>query len=145
MKTKCTLAVLVGWALGILAALLYAKAYGSDMDRFLVALQQVESSGHANPPDGDGGRTIGPLQIRFDYWLDATSADPSLGGTYQDCRRPQYARRCVLAYLRHYTPTSLEKRNWEVLARTHNGGPGGARSRRTLTYWHRVRKEMQRG
>src|SRR5262245_43520697 len=57
----------------------------------LDAIVLVETSGQQNPPDGDGGRAIGPYQIHLEYWQDALAAEPGLGGSYQDCRRRGYA------------------------------------------------------
>ena len=63
----------------------------------LDAIRQVESGGR--DLTGDGGRAIGPYQIHRRYWQDAVRLDPSLGGTYNDCRNEQYARRVVRVYL----------------------------------------------
>jgi|SRR5688572_18059453 len=107
----------------------------------LDAIRLVESDGH---PDGgrgatgDGGRAIGPFQIHRAYFLDAR-----LAGRYEDCRDPDYARRVVLAYWRRWCPEALERRDFEVLARVHNGGPNGARKADTLRYWRKVEQRLQ--
>lgn len=111
-------------------------------DTLIRAIHQVESSGQMNPPDGDGGASIGPLQIQEAYWKDATDFDKSIGGTYQDCRRLEYAERVVRAYWARYggkNPTD------EKLARIHNGGPRGDRKASTVEYWGKVRAEMGGG
>ena len=55
-------------------------------DQILAAIRFVETSDQPSPPDGDDGLAIGPFQIHPSYWLDAHASDPSLGGSYQDCR-----------------------------------------------------------
>lgn len=111
------------------------------LERLLDALEQVESGGE---PDrgrdaaGDGGRSLGPLQIQRAYWLDA-----GVEGRYEDCREPEYARRVVIAYWRRWCPKALEQLDARTLARVHNGGPRGDRKDSTLAYWRRVRQELR--
>ena len=107
----------------------------------LHALYMVESGGRKNPPDGDNGRAIGPYQIWHSYWLDATSFDRSIGGTYQDCRKKAYAEKVVKAYLKKYATRKRlgHKPTDEDRARIHNGGPNGFRKASTLKYWKKVR------
>jgi len=104
----------------------------------LRAIRIVESGGVPDPPDGDGGRAIGPFQIHRAYWQDAAGADPSLGGSYEDCRDPGYARRVVEAYMLRWAPNAWTRGDAETIARTHNGGPQGPRRESTLPYWRRV-------
>jgi len=111
----------------------------------LSAIRQVESGGRTVVPDGDGGAAIGPYQIHKDYWQDAVAAMPALGGSYQSCRDPAYAERVVEAFMRHWVPAAWEHGDAQVIARTHNGGPEGARHAATLGYWQRVRAALQRG
>lgn len=109
-------------------------------ERLLDAIEQVESGGRgARTPDGDGGRAIGPFQIWEAYWIDAVEYDENLRCAYQDCRRPDMARRVVIAYLTRYDAwTSPEK-----AARVHNGGPRGHLKATTLPYWERVKEAMR--
>ena len=54
------------------------------------AIKLVESNGDINAV-GDGGNSIGPFQIRKQYWKIAIGVDPSLTGngeTYQNCKGP---------------------------------------------------------
>jgi hypothetical protein len=102
----------------------------------LDAIRQVESGGR--DLTGDGGRAIGPYQIHRRYWQDAVRLDPSLGGTYNDCRREQYARRVVRVYLAHYGKGKTD----EQMARIHNGGPTGHRKRATVGYWTKIRRVL---
>ena len=121
--------------------LVASVAFAQPSDALLDAIEQVESSGRGvNTPDGDGGKAIGPFQIWKSYWKDAVEYDKSLAsGSYQDCRKPEYARRVVRAYLTRY---GRGKTN-EEMARIHNGGPRGHKKHSTLEYWERVKREIK--
>tara|TARA_Y100000034_G_scaffold128393_1_gene182846 strand:+ start:330 stop:761 length:432 start_codon:yes stop_codon:yes gene_type:complete len=114
------------------------------------ALWAVESSRMENPPDGDGGKAIGPYQIWHAYWQDAYDFDESLGGTYEDCRDRQYALKVMHCYWRRYCPNEFwrardgrgTRKDFEVLARIHNGGPRGHKREITVKYWDKVKKEL---
>lgn len=108
----------------------------------LDSVRQVESGGHPNPElaVGDSGKAIGPYQIWHAYWADAVQYDPSIGGTYADCRNAAYAERVILAYWHRYAPSSPSA---EQLARIHNGGPKGWKSKATVKYWLRVKANMR--
>ena len=110
----------------------------TDVDRILDAIRTVETGGCKNPSAaiGDGGKAIGPFQIHLCYWQDAIEYDPSMGGTYSDCKSRAYSQKVVVAYLSRYAP------NWEpqTVARIHNGGPKGHRRSSTLPYWAKVNK-----
>lgn len=112
-----------------------------DSHRLLLdAIWMVEASGRLNPPDGDGGKSIGPYQISYAYWQDAVDFDPTIGGQYEDCRNKDYAERVVLAYWRRYVPNGPDERR----ARVHNGGPAGYRKPATERYWQKVQRELAR-
>ncbi len=112
------------------------ESYGRDA--ILAAIRFVESSDRPNPPDGDGGRAIGPYQIHNVYWRDAIEHDPTLGGTYQDCRDRGYAERVIDAYMRRWAAEAWRDGDAETVARVHNGGPTGAQKTATDGYWERV-------
>jgi hypothetical protein len=118
-------------------ALLAAPALGQS-ERLLDAIRQVESGGDCSLI-GDHGKAIGSYQIHEPYWRDAVQADPSIGGTYQDCRDEQYARQVVKAYLHRYG----RGRTDAELARIHNGGPSGHRKSATLRYLRKVQQALQ--
>jgi hypothetical protein len=130
----------------LLALLWFAHAGASrrlwPTEQVLAAIRFVESSDRLDPPDGDGGKAIGPFQIHEVYWRDALRAEPELGGHYQDCRRLAYARAVVAAYMRHHAARAWHDGDAEVIARIHNGGPGGASKAATLGYWRRVRARL---
>ena len=103
------------------------------------AIRMVESGGRHSPPDGDGGRAIGPYQIHEIYWKDAVAAAPELAaGTYQDCRGQDYAEAVIRAYMRKWVADAWRIGDAEVIARTHNGGPNGAQKQATQGYWEKV-------
>ena len=104
----------------------------------LTAIRQVESNGNDNAV-GDNGKAIGPYQIWYSYWKDAVEYDKTLGGCYEDCYKPEYARRVVIAYLSRYAPKNATAQD---LARIHNGGPKGYKNSKTIKYWNKVKKEL---
>lgn len=110
--------------------------------QILSAIRWVESSHRDDVADGDFGMAIGPYQIHEVYWRDALAAEPQLGGTYQDCRRRDYAERVIAAYMAKWCPGAWRRGDAETIARTHNGGPGGADKPATLGYWQRVRARL---
>jgi hypothetical protein len=108
-------------------------------DRLLDAIAKVESNHNPNAV-GDDGKAIGVFQIHRVYWQDAVQHDPSIGGCYEDCRDPEYARRIVIAYMDRYAPANASD---ETLARIHNGGPRGHKKAATTKYWNKVKKAMK--
>ena len=121
----------------ILSRLLVPPPAGLDTRPMLDAIRTVETGGPADPANavGDGGKALGPYQIHYGYWLDATERDPALRSLgYQSVRDQATAERVVLAYLTRYAPL------WDLrtCARIHNGGPKGHRKPSTLGYAKRV-------
>ena len=108
-------------------------------DRLLDAIATVESN-HNPDAVGDGGKAIGVFQIHQVYWQDAVQHDPSIGGVYEDCRDPAYARRIVIAYMDRYAPANASD---ETLARIHNGGPRGHKKSATIKYWKKVKVHLE--
>jgi hypothetical protein len=118
-----------------------AEAPDYTVIEILNSIRLVETRGTPNSgrdSGGDSGRAIGPFQIHVGYWQDA-----GLPGKYEDCRDIDYARRVVIAYWRRYCPQALAERDAEVLARTHNGGPTGAKRDSTQRFWKKVRTELE--
>jgi hypothetical protein len=107
---------------------------------FLDALAQVESGGKDDAV-GDGGKAIGRMQIWEIYWTDAV-AHANIGGEYVHCKGKAYAERVVVAYLHRYGKKALADKDYEKLARIHNGGPRGHTKRATLKYWRKVEKAL---
>eukprot|EP01018_Ginkgo_biloba_P005447 Gb_21163 [translate_table: standard] len=94
-------------------------------------------------PTGDGGLSIGPLQISLDYHTDAWWLTTH-GVNYEYCKDVDYSERTVINYWLRYCPWALEFDDFETLARTHNGGPQFWHYLSTTRYWNRVRRAMRR-
>ena len=119
----------------------------------LDAMYQVESSGGKNLV-GDFGQAIGPYQIHWVYWKDATVYDPTIKGKYEDCKNKEYSERIIKAYWARYAPRNATV---EQLARIHNGGGGilakqfgGSKKtmnawKNTTAYWNKIKQEMKIG
>ena len=105
--------------------------------RFLNALHQVETGGRTGAIKGDNGKALGPFQIHESYWIDS-----GVKGSYNQCVDYDYSVKVVTAYLNRYGASHIEKRDWQSLARIHNGGPNGAYKKATLPYWEKVRKHL---
>jgi len=107
----------------------------------LNALAVVESNNNDDAV-GDSGKAIGRYQIWKTYWRDAIKFCPSIKGKYQDVRNKEYAERIITAYLLRYAKGAVDRKDFEQLARMHNGGPKGYKKKATLKYWNRVEKEL---
>ena len=103
------------------------------------AVHQVESSGRTgNNIIGDNGKAIGPLQIHYSNWKDATDFDKTIGGKYSDCHKLDYSQLVFDAYLRRYG----KGKSAEDRARIWNGGPKGHEKSATKHYWKEVKKNL---
>jgi len=102
---------------------------------FFKAMRHVETGGMAQPQDamGDNGRSIGPYQISRAYW-----ADSGVRGDWKSCRDRAYAEAVMLAFWKRHCPVALRLKDFETLARVHNGGPWGHRKAATLPYWKKI-------
>jgi hypothetical protein len=103
------------------------------------AIRAVETSGMAAPDRavGDQGRSIGPYQISRAYWVDS-----GVGGEWTRCRSHAYSEAVMSAYWQRHCPDALRRRDLEVLARVHNGGPKGHTKPETGKYWRKVEKNL---
>jgi hypothetical protein len=120
-----------------------AKLTDAQLDRFFRAISKVESN-HNDNAVGDGGKAIGRYQIWKVYWQDAVERlDKDLCGQYNDVKNKEYAELIMRLYWQRYVPEAYYSRNWEVLARVHNGGPKGHRRDTTIHYWKKVQKCLQ--
>lgn len=141
---KHTLAALLLLASSLCAQAITLReldAARANLRPFLDALAQVESAS-CDTVVGDGGKAIGRMQIWQVYWKDAMAKCPKIGGEYKDCTTKTYAERIVVAYLLRYAPKAVESKDWQTLARVHNGGPKGATKAATRKYWVKVRKAL---
>lgn len=113
---------------------------------FLRALAMVESGDRDNVV-GDRGKALGRFQIWSVYWQDAVSKFQNLReeGSYESCLRDgNYSERVVAAYFLRYGKKFLDARDYESLARIHNGGPRGHLRDSTLQYWGKVKKILDK-
>lgn len=104
----------------------------------LNAIAFVESSNH-DDAIGDNGKALGAFQLWRVYWTDALEFAPCIGGEYKDVCNRVYAERCVVAYMARYAKVATDQN----MARIHNGGPKGAKSRATVKYWKKVELRLQ--
>lgn len=120
--------------------LLIATSCGAaDFAGFVKAIHLVESGGRVGGVIlGDGGKSLGPLQISRAAWQDSR-----VGGRYEDVADLAVATAVLRAYLTRYAPRALAAENdWSTCARIWNGGPRGASKTATLAYWAKVEGKL---
>lgn len=101
---------------------LAVTAHAEPPAAFWKALHQVETSSRLGAIVGDGGRSLGPLQISRAYF-----ADSKVAGRYEQVIELEFAIKVASAYMRRYEPEAWRQGNVEVLARLHNAGPNWRR------------------
>lgn len=109
------------------------------LNKFLKALHYVESGGKEGAIIGDNGRALGPLQIHKIYWNDVKD---KVGGRYQDVVDYDYSKKVVIAYFLKYAKEAFKNKDWEKLAKIHNGGPKGYTKKATEHYWQKVKAQL---
>jgi hypothetical protein len=99
------------------------------------AIRTVETGAEERPENaiGDGGRSLGPYQISRKYLLDS-----GMSGDWRRCRDRRFSEAVMLAYWKRHCPEALRSRDYEKLARIHNGGPNGHKKAATVSYWRMV-------
>jgi hypothetical protein len=107
------------------------------LDRLLDAIAQVETRNDRRAV-GDGGRAIGPYQIRRAYWEDGTRF-LGVEWEYEEAFNAEKSREVVRAYLLHYGKSESVLQ----LARIHNGGPKGHEKQATLPYARKIQKHLE--
>jgi hypothetical protein len=119
------------------------------MEFLLAAMILIESGGDPFLVGKQGER--GPLQIKRVYWQEACrqlleegTPAAELPGYDARVRDAGTSKRIAQAYWRRYCSEALRNRDWQVLARVHNGGPEGDGKSTTVDYWKRVQKTMWR-
>lgn len=118
---------------------LAAASHAAPPASFWAALHQVETSGRLGAIEGDGGRSLGPLQISRAYF-----ADSKVTGSYEQVIELEAAIKVASAYMKRYEPEAWRQGNVEILARLHNAGPGWRRKlAATDTYAAKVRRAMR--
>jgi len=114
-------------------------AAGDELRPLLRAIRAVETAGSGSGRAvGDRGRSIGPYQISYSYWVDSR-----IRGTWERCHGRAYSEAVMLAYWKRHCPDAVRQRKFEALARIHNGSPNGQEKRTTFSYWQKVRRAMQ--
>lgn len=106
----------------------------------LAAIERVETGGHRCPSRavGDGGRSLGPMQIQRAYHHDAWG---TVRG-YERVRDREYARQTVIKYWLRYCPSAYRRGDVRTLARWHNGGPGAHHSAAARRYAEKVARRL---
>ena len=139
MRGLILVAAVAGMAIAPLSA--RPSGVGVNYDRLLDAIAKVESD--------RGATSANVYQLRRIYVRDVNRIN-GWSIRYDDAiRDPSIAKRCILAYWRHYA-RSYERRTGrkataETLARMHNGGPDGWRETVTVRYWRRVSRIYKAG
>ena len=119
---------------------LAAATHAAPPASFWKALHQVETSGRLGAIEGDGGRSLGPLQISRAYF-----ADSRVGGAYEQVADLPFAIKVASAYMRRYEPEAWRQGNVDILARLHNAGPSWRRKlAATDSYSAKVMREMRK-
>ena len=105
------------------------------LDSIVIKLWQLESSGRLNPPDGDNGDAVGPLQLHLCMLQDVNKY-------YGKNLKPddrldlQLSKTIAKAYICMWLLENQE----EIAVRIFNGGPRGWRSSSTDEYWEKFKK-----
>jgi hypothetical protein len=112
-----------------------AATPNADFSRLFNAIRIVETGAEEEPHNalGDGGKSLGPYQISRKYL-----ADSGLRGDWRRCRDRKFSEAVMLAYWKRHCPHALIRRDYQTLARVHNGGPNGHRKAATIPYWRLV-------
>ena len=110
------------------------------IDDLFEAMAWVESSNDPNAVGECGG--VGLYQIR-EIYVDDVNRIYFTDFQYSDRLNPEKSREMVELYTAHYVPFYENAWDWyEKRARTHNGGPLGAKKQSTLPYWEKVKGRM---
>ena len=104
----------------------------------LAALRSVETGNALPAPAGDGGMSIGPLQIQSKYHEDAWQGREP----YTRCEEVPHAEETAVRWWMTHVPWALEFGDLEAMARSHNGGPHFSKAHKTGRYWQKVRREL---
>lgn len=113
-----------------------ASATPPSLLEIIDAIRVVEE---AQLGETNGDAATGAFGIDRARWREA-----GLKGKFEDCRDPRYARCVVVAYWQRRCPEALARRDAEMLARVHTGGPNGPLDPGTLAYWADVKRALER-
>lgn len=121
------------FALAVSCVTCLASGTYEDFER---AIAKVESSGNTKAV-GDNGKAIGIFQIHESCWRDS-----GVKGSYNQCFDAKYSKQVMRAYLLRYAKKAVKSNDFETLAKVWNGGPNGAKNKKTNNYWFKVKKNL---
>ncbi len=104
------------------------------LDSIVEKLWQLESSGRLNPPDGDGGDAVGPLQLHLGVLKDVNKY---FDFNFVPDDRKDLTKSKFIA--KAYITMWIMENNEEIGVRIFNGGPRGWRSETTDNYWNKYK------
>jgi len=112
-------------------------AQAVSLGRTIAAVRMVEASGRLDPPPGDGGTAVGPLQIRPILIADVNRI---YGTAYRLADRKDLRKSTELfsLYVLWYYPDGGPQQ-W---SRCWNGGPRGPHRRSTRAYWRKIQRYL---
>ena len=110
-------------------------------ERFYLALSRVESNNNDKAIGRAGEK--GRYQISFSYWHDSVNY-AKIGGKWEDCLNKEYSEKIITAYMNLYGKKFIQIKDYQRLARIHNGGLNGHRQKSTLVYWRKVQRQLNR-
>lgn len=126
----------------MMLAMLVCLTLCDPLERTIDAMIQVESGGNWNAI-GDGGRSVGGLQIGRAYWTDGTRF-LGVPWPYEAARDPIKARAVCRAYLLGYQRAGGYPAIPETFAAIHNGGPHGPDKKATKIFVKKVLKALDK-
>jgi hypothetical protein len=103
----------------------------------IAAIRSVETSDAADPPNGDGGKALGPLQIHEAFWVDS-----GISGSWQNCHDFEYSKRVVVAYWQRYEPAAYSNDDNRTLALCFHYGPHWRSRNDPDGYWTKVKAKL---
>lgn len=113
------------------------KAIGEIVpNNFVVAIHQVETQGRFGAIHGANGE-LGPLQVTKRCWKDS-----HVSGHFSQCSDYNFSIKIMNLYLNRYCADAIKHNDFETMARIWNGGPNGIHVRATISYWKKIRKEL---
>jgi len=108
-----------------------ATVFTENTENIINKLWQIESGRRLNPPDGDGGDAVGPLQLHLDVLKDVNRY---FDADFAAADRKDLAKSKQIAKL--YIQMWLQKNAEEIAVRIFNGCPRGFKSDLTDNYWN---------
>ncbi len=103
------------------------------LDELVERIWQVEAGGRLNPPPGDGGRAVGPLQIHTCV-IDDVNYYFGTDFSYEDRHDLDKSKQIARLYMMLW----MMRHGEEIAARIYKGGPRGWRKRSTDEYWRKI-------